>query len=111
VRSTLVCHVPVIIQARQKRKHSSKAETKVLKQGGNGTVNPWKGWRIIAQGERSEPWVDRRDLKPTNGGDARGSVFRERFPSPLPGMDGHGIAAPGLASLALGFIPSPLLGG
>ena len=32
------------------------------------------------------------------------------FPSPLPGLDGHGIVAPGLAALALGFILSPPLG-
>jgi|GEM_PF-3455708 len=62
------------------QKHPSKAEAKALKQGGNGRTNPWKGWRNIAQGERSEPWVDRRgNLKPPNGGDGGGTVFREDF--------------------------------
>jgi len=59
---------------------------KAPRQGKNGMANPWKGWRNIAQGERSEPWVDRRQYpKPPNGGDGRYSVFRESFRRPCRG--------------------------
>jgi len=78
LRSDVFCDINLGVPS--PRKHPSKAETKAPKQGGNGRANPWKGWRIIAQGERSEPWVVRRhDPKPPNGGDGRGSVFRESF--------------------------------